>query len=269
VEVVIDAVQGEWAAVIGKYESEDAWVEARVSATEVTLVARSEGREKSWTKALEVGFPATVVLGFAGEEARVLVNGEAVLQATDRVFEGMAGSAGLGAQGQARFRLFHASSLSGPLLITSLGQSPGGLMAKVLADRAGIEYTYEKTAQPDRIAGNGTLVLVIGASAKGLGAAGISLDDEIARGRSLVAQARALGWGIVVMHIEGEARRGRLSDRLINELVPLADYVVVRADGNADGLFTALCSSNGIPLRTITATAQGADVFVDLFGLWR
>ncbi len=269
VEVVVDHVQGEWASVIGKYESDDAWVEARVSATGVTLVAWSGGREKVWTQAVAVAFPAIVIVAFVGERARVLVNGETVLQASDGVFADLGGDVGLGAQGRAGFDLFHASSLSGPVLITSLGQSPGALMAKVLADRVGIEGAYETTAKPEMVEGNGTLILVIGASSKGLGAAGISVEDESARGAALVAKAQALGWGIVVMHIEGEPRRGTLTDELIDEFTPVADYVVVKADGNADGLFTSLCAASGIPLRTIVATAQGADVLADLFGLWK
>lgn len=269
VEAVIDHVQGEWASVIGKHESDEAWVEARVSATGITLVAWSGGREKAWTQAVAVAFPATVIVAFAGERARVVVNGETVLQASDGVFADLGGDVGLGAQGQAGFSLFHASSLSGPVLITSLGQSPGALMAKVLADRIGIESTYETMAKPEMVEGNGTLILVIGASSKGLGAAGISVEDESARGAALVAKAQVLGWGIVVMHIEGEPRRGTLTDELIDEFTPVAGYVVVKADGNADGLFTSLCAASGIPLRTIVATAQGADVLADLFGLWK
>lgn len=271
VEATIVSLAGEWAAVVGQYGDENNWIEVRVTSSGVVLVARAGGQERSWSQGAAVSFPTSVTLALAGSGARVLLNGTVVLEVTDPALASTSGpiAVGVGARGQASFSQFHASSFAGPVLITSLGRSPGGLMAKVLAERAGLAHEYAEGAQPNMLPGMQTLVLVVGASSKGLGAAGISLDDEVARGRALVAEARRLGLGVVLMHIEGEPRRGALSDILINEFTPQADYVVVKADGNADGLFTALCQTHGLPLRTITATAEAAEVMVDLFGLWR
>lgn len=269
VEATITSFTGEWVAVVGKYLNEKNWVEARITGDRVVLVARIEGLERTWDKLATVTFPASVILAFAKDRARILVNGVLILEAAEPAFESLGGSAGLAVRGQASFSQFHASSFLGPVLITSLGRSPGGLMVKVLAERAGLAHSYLEGAKPSDLQGFQTVIFVLGASSKGLGAAGISLDDEVARGRALVAEARRMGLEIIAMHIEGEPRRGVLSDVLITEFTPQADYVVVKADGNADGLFTVLCQTWGLPLRTITTTAEGADVLADLFGLWR
>lgn len=269
VEATIASLAGEWAAVVAKYQDENNWVEVRIMNSGVLLVTRTGGLERTWNQAIASTFPATLTLAFSGSKARVLVNGNPVLEAANPAWETMLGAAGVAVRGQAAFSQFHASSFAGPVLITSLGRSPGGLMAKVLAERAGLAHDYIEGAQPSDLRGVQTLILVLGASSKGLGAAGISLDDEITRGRALVAEARRQGLAVVVMHIEGEPRRGALSDALITEFTPQADYVVVKTDGNADGLFTTLCQAHGLPLRTITTTAEAAEVMVDLFSLWR
>ena len=92
-----------------------------------------------------------------------------------------------------------------------------------------------------------TLVLVLGGSTKGLGAAGISADAELDRAKALLAEARKLGMTIIGVHVGGEARRGQLSDRFIEAAVPACHYVVVVADGDKDGFISKLA---GAPFRS-------------------
>jgi len=270
VQVDVVSFTGDWLAIFGKYLDEQHWVQVVFSDKETRLTARFGEREVSWTGPARDVSGTTIVLAFVDARARVIVGDEIVIQVQDDVFASFGGRVGLAVQGRGVFDNLNASALTGATaVITSLGQSPGGLMVKLLADRVGLTYQYDAMAKPGVLEGAGALILVLGASSKGLGAAGISLDDEVVRGRELVAKARELGLPVIVMHIEGEARRGTLSDVLIKEFVPLADYVVVKADGNNDGLFTTLAQPHGIPLRIVTATAQVADVLADLFGLWR
>lgn len=93
-------------------------------------------------------------------------------------------------------------------------------------------------------------MIVIGGSSKGLGAAGISADAELERTKALLAEAKKRGMKIIGLHVGGEARRGELSDRFINEVVPSCDYFIVVEEGNKDGLFTKLCG-NKIPLDIV------------------
>ena len=140
---------------------------------------------------------------------------------------------------------------SGPLL-TSIGQSPDAELIRVLLTRQGIPFQLNPLAtSADLRAADEILVLVIGGSSKGLGAAGISADDELARTRALITRARELNMQIIAVHIGGEDRRGALSDGFINYAVPLADQVIVVSTGNADGLFTSLAGGAGIPLQSV------------------
>ena len=260
----------EKATFIGKY-SPDRLVKASLTPNgEVTLILMSAGEESVWTaqiSPLPQGWHE-VVLGFVGPRAVLLVNGEKAIEAEVSAIGDLAGKAGLAAQGQVQFDDVCVTSFPQPVSITSLGQSPGALMAKVLAQKAGLEFYHDSKLEPDALEGTGTLLIVLGASSKGLGAAGIDVEDEITRGHALLNKARELGIPVIMMHIEGSARRGKMSDRLIREFIPLADYVVVKANGNADGLFTELTLSHDLPLRIVEKTAQVAGVLKDLFGLW-
>jgi len=135
-----------------------------------------------------------------------------------------------------------AASLSGPIsdqpaLITCVGQSADGQMVRVLAERVKLEHKYDPAADASAMASYKTLILVLGGSSKGLGAAGVKPAQEEARGQALVAAAKAAGAKIIVMHVGGEARRGELTDPSIKSMAPAADYIIVVADGDKDKIF--------------------------------
>jgi hypothetical protein len=136
----------------------------------------------------------------------------------------------------------------GPVLMTSAGQSGDAPIASVLFKRAEIGATFEKLATAKNLDGQKTLVLVIGASMKGLGAAGLDADKEIERISALVDGAKKKGIAILCMHVGGEARRGDLTDQLVTKFLPAGKAALVVKSGNKDGLFTKLAKEAGIPL---------------------
>ncbi|MBO8140948.1 MAG: hypothetical protein H0Z37_02045 [Firmicutes bacterium] len=158
------------------------------------------------------------------------------------------------------------ASFEAPVLITSAGQSPGALMLRVLADRAGVANTFDAVATPDALDGMKSLMVVIGASMKGLGAAGIDLEDEFARVQSLLERAKEQDIAVIALHVEGWARRGTSSDDLAAAVFPYASYAIVRADGNADGYFNELAGQHGVELEIVHATADVAGVLQRLYG---
>jgi hypothetical protein len=128
--------------------------------------------------------------------------------------------------------------------------------------------------------GHRTLVVVLGASTKGLGAAGVDMDAEVAWATGLFEKARELGMSIVAMHIEGGTRRGPSSDRVNTTFAPMADHLIIKgaspgqewteaeeADGNADGLFTQIAAENGIGITYIAKTLEAVDALKGLFGV--
>jgi hypothetical protein len=140
-----------------------------------------------------------------------------------------------------------------PAFLTSAGQSADVEMVKVLLDRSKIPYKADSqvTAAVLKASGAKSLLIAIGGSSKGLGAAGISSDAELARIKAVIAQAKNLNMKVIGLHVGGEARRGELSDKFIEVVVPLCDYVIVVAEGNKDGFFTKLCEKAKIPLDSV------------------
>ena len=96
-------------------------------------------------------------------------------------------------------------TFEGPVLITSAGQSGDAPIASVLFKRAEIGATFEKLATAKNLEGQKTLVLVLGASMKGLGAAGLDAAKELEPISSLIAEAKKKGISILRMHVGGEA----------------------------------------------------------------
>ena len=133
--------------------------------------------------------------------------------------------------------------------LTSVGQSPDGMMVKVILKKLKIDNDYDAMMKPEALKGQKVLVAVLGGSMKGLGAAGIDKDQEKARAVSLVDAARAKGMKVLVMHVGGKGRRGELTDFLATAVTPKGDAVVVVKGGNDDGFFTKLKGKNA-PLTT-------------------
>ncbi len=143
-----------------------------------------------------------------------------------------------------------------PLLITSAGQNAEVQIAAVLAKRAGLNYTLSKQATAVDLENMRTLVLVLGASLKGLGAAGLDMDKERERVKALITAAQKAQVPLLCLHLGGETRRGQQTDELIADVLPLAKMVIVVKSGNGDGFFSKLCQPRNIPLVEVEKTAD-------------
>jgi hypothetical protein len=152
-----------------------------------------------------------------------------------------------------------------PILLTSAGQSADVQIAGVLAKRAELTATLSKHATHKDLAGHKTLVLVIGVSMKGLGAAGLDLEQEKTRIRELIEEARKKDIPLLCLHLGGEARRGDLSDQMIKTFLPYAQTAIVVKSGNKDGLFTKICTENDTPLHEATRTGEVQNPLKALF----
>jgi hypothetical protein len=138
-----------------------------------------------------------------------------------------------------------------PALITTAGQSADLNMAKVIFDRCKVSSKLAPLAGPDDLAGAGSLVVVIGGSTKGLGAAGIDADKEMARVEQLMNAAAARKIPIIGMHIGGKARRGELSDRFIDLVAPRSSFLMVVKEGDGDGTFSRIIANRKIDARIV------------------
>jgi Domain of unknown function (DUF6305) len=157
-------------------------------------------------------------------------------------------------------------SFTGPGLLTSVGQSSDVAIVKVLLNtQLKLGLDYKPIAQPPDLAGMKTLVVVLGSSSKGLGAAGLDMDKEIARATALMKAARERGVKVLAMHTGGEGRRGQTSNDLIKLVVPGADYTIVVASGNKDKLFNQLAAKTGAPVVEVEKVAAAGEAVRAIF----
>lgn len=145
-----------------------------------------------------------------------------------------------------------------PLLITNAGQGPGAKMSRLLVQRSGAVADFDYNAEPKpadlKTKPYKTMFVVLGSTAKGLGASGITIDQEIERLNAMIAEAKKLKIQIVCVLLEGKTRRGKeggADERCIDAIAPHASYLVVKKDGNEDGRFDAIAKKTGAPLTFI------------------
>jgi hypothetical protein len=156
-------------------------------------------------------------------------------------------------------------SFESPGFITSAGQNSDAAIMKVLLNmKLKMGFGYDIAAKPEMLTSVKTLILVLGASNKGLGTAGLTIDQEMDRIKALLSAAKAQGTKIIAMHTGGSGRRGDASNDIISLCVPESAIVVVTSDGNQDGFFTSLCSQKGIPLVEVKTITEAGNVVKEL-----
>lgn len=167
-----------------------------------------------------------------------------------------------------------------PILLTSCGQSPGPEMLKVILKRLKLNFELNglatnKDLRAQQDAGNPvlTLIVVMGASLKGMGAAGISMDDEIRRTAALIDEARRRKITVIGAHIEGMKRRSQgaaagdtTDEQSIDAVAPSSDLLIVNREGNADRRFTKIAAEKKIPIIEVEKNLGLLPELEKLFG---
>jgi hypothetical protein len=173
-----------------------------------------------------------------------------------------------------------AEKAGAPVLLTSCGQSPGPVKMVVFLKKLGVDHVSNPQATAKDLAAKKSsgaafksLVIVTGASLKGMGAAGVSITDEIARTRALIDEAKKQGIKVIGAHIEGMARRSQgaaagdnSDEQSIDAVCPNSSLMIVRKDGNSDGRFTAISKGRNIPLIEFEKNLELEQVLAGLFG---
>ena len=170
-----------------------------------------------------------------------------------------------------------------PVLTTSAGQSTDVTTLNIVLEDAGIPYDYCDVPTPEMVADGvglggresgpgfhvesttdlakfpaGTpykaIIFAIGASLKGMGASGLTLDSEEGRLKKVIELCKQKKIFVMAVHIGGESKRGPAgsdNERMIDAVAPLADYIVVTKDSNKDGRFTKIAQAKKIPITEI------------------
>jgi len=172
-----------------------------------------------------------------------------------------------------------AQTASEPVLLTSCGQSPGPVRLRVFLQKLAINFDYNAQAKADDLINKKkegkpykSIIIVTGASLKGMGGAGVSMDDELARTKALIAEAKKQGIKVIGSHIEGMARRsqgasaGDNSDELsIDAVCNVCDLMIVKKEGDSDGRFTTISKGKNIPLILFEMNTEIQDVLKKVY----
>ncbi|HEY4754781.1 MAG TPA: DUF6305 family protein [Ignavibacteriaceae bacterium] len=152
-----------------------------------------------------------------------------------------------------------------PVLISSAGQSADIVLAGMLFKKLKLEYKTANLAKESNLEGIKTLVIVPGFSSKGLGAAGISREDEMKRVKELINSAKKKKIQIVMLHIGGNARRGNQSDDFNKLVAESSSYMIVVSQGDEDKFFSKISAKTKTPIKLIDKIAQASEPINQLF----
>ena len=151
-----------------------------------------------------------------------------------------------------------------PFMITNAGQGPGGKMGRLLVSRAGTltedeDFYYVDVPYAADVDARdySAIVIVIGSTDKGLGATGITIDQEIARVDEVVARANEKGVPVIAVMLEKDKRsdvKTNANERCIDAVCPHASWMIVTADVNTDGRYDAFKAENGTPLTILDSS---------------
>ena len=184
-----------------------------------------------------------------------------------------------------------------PVLTTSAGQSNDANTVNAVLEEAGILYDYcdvptvemlnagvglagKKSAEGFHVESytdtakypNGTplksVIIAIGASLKGMGASGLTVDAEEARIRKIIDACKKKKIFIIAVHPGGEAARGPSgsdNERMIDAVAPFADFLLVTKDSNKDGRFTKIAATTKAPLIQADYALGMVDILKKVF----
>ena len=154
----------------------------------------------------------------------------------------------------------------GPIILTSVGQSADVNVVQTLLKKCEIDSDLNATVTADDLGSYKTLVLAIGGSSKGLGAAGVDENQELDRVKSVIAKAEEQGMTIIALHIGGSARRGTLSDKFIPDALSAADAAIIVSEGDSDGFMKGIVTENGVATAFIDNQVGAVEPLKTIFG---
>ena len=152
--------------------------------------------------------------------------------------------------------------------LTTAGQSDTNIVGNVL-NKAGATgaYTLETMLNAEAVEEGSVVLLTLGSSSKGLGAAGVNEAHEQARAAAFAAAAKEGKITLILFHVGGAARRGTSSDPIIEAAFDGAKACFVVAEGNTDGFFTTTATAKNVLLYSVEKTLGLVDFAKGLFGI--
>ena len=163
------------------------------------------------------------------------------------------------------FFTFSLSASAEKILVTSIGQNPGGLMIKVVLNKLNLDFTYQSLIKSEEIEGYSTIILSVGCSQKGLCAADSSFEEELQRTKRIVKKLKEENYQVILVHLGGKLKRDEKSNELLSEVVPISSHFVITEESNNDNYFSNYSQEKNIELHMIDNLSKLETVFKEIF----
>lgn len=154
------------------------------------------------------------------------------------------------------------------IYLTTCGQADLEIVENILGVSGVVntEYTKNNLLTAAQATNGSVVILVVGTSGKGLGAAGTDVTAENVRAAAFANKANLDEITLVVVHVGGAARRGELSDTIIASALSGSDLTLTVETGDVDQYFTDRASDTS-PLYLFSSASKLVAPFKVLFGL--
>ena len=151
--------------------------------------------------------------------------------------------------------------------LTTVGQADSNIVSNIFnkAGAAG-KFTLNAMLNASEVEEGAVVFLTLGASSKGLGAAGIDESYEKARAKEFSDAAATGKFTLILFHVGGTARRGTSSDPIIEAAFPGAAACFVVSSGNEDGFFNGLATDNNVSLYEVSKSLDLVSLAKGLYG---
>lgn len=134
------------------------------------------------------------------------------------------------------------------------------------AEEASLKVSKNNLLLASEVEAGALVIIVPGASAKGMGAAGTDQSKEQTRGNAFTTRASKNELDILVVHTGGSQRRGpSTSDPLITSVSTKAKLMLVVGNANSDDFFTNISEIHSVPAYYFTTAFKLVPAFKQLF----
>ncbi len=155
------------------------------------------------------------------------------------------------------------------LYLTTAGQADLEIVANIIIG-AGLEeasFTSKALLEASEVEKNSAVILVVGASGKGLGAAGTDVNREVGRAQAFGAKQTNGEITLVVVHVGGVGRTGAQSNPIIEAALPLAKIALVVDTKTENQVFTNAVGDSSVELMFFSKPTALVTPFKELLGI--
>ena len=116
-----------------------------------------------------------------------------------------------------------------------------------------------------------TVMFIMGASTKGMGASGLNIETELKRVNENITWCRSNNVKMIGWQLEGVSQRSKAgsdNERIYDAVTPnMNQLLVIKSANDYDNKFSTVASQKSIPIEIYTSARDAAPILKKIFGL--